>query len=95
MTWVKKGEACRHRAEETGCRGKKVEKEILTRDHRLEELRKSTRTLAQHQASWQETLKAINTMLRNVRAVPVTCNHPQTHRTGSTIHLEIFLSTSR
>lgn len=33
-----------------GCKGKRVENKILTRTHRLEELRKSTRTLAQHRA---------------------------------------------
>lgn len=95
VTWVKKGDACRHRAEEAGVPGKRIEEDILTRDHRLGELRKSTRTVAQHQTSWQETLKAINTTLLNVRAGPVTCNHPQTHRTGSTVHLKIFPHASR
>lgn len=35
VTWVKKGEACRHRAEETGLWDGRGEKDTLSRDHGL------------------------------------------------------------
>ena len=92
MTWVKKGEACGHGAEETGVWDKGERN--LDQESQAGRIKEEYQDISPTPDLLAGNLKAINTMLLNVMPVPITCNHPQTNRTGSTVHFEIFPNTS-
>ena len=77
----------RLRAEEIWGAGGEKEREILTGVHGLGDLSKEEGWDVSPTANLLGGKpKAVNTMLLSVGALPVTCSHSQSNRTGSTVH---------